>query len=179
VIAELVLKESIFQMRKLKDLADKAIAQTDDQSFFAVLDNEANSVALLMKHMSGNMESRWRDFLTTDGEKATRNREAEFEQQSGDTREAVQRAWEDGWNLLFATLSSLAPDDLTKTVRIRGEMHTVLEAIQRQLTHYAQHVGQIVMLAKHYAGPRWHSLSIPRGKSKEVDVSKSGTPYRH
>jgi hypothetical protein len=131
-----------------------------------------------MKHISGNMRSRWTNFLTTDGEKPDRDRDSEFEQSDADTREAVLTRWESGWRLLFEALDPLTEDDLQKTVTIRGEPHTVLQAINRQLTHYASHVGQIVFLAKHLAGPRWQSLSIPRGKSRQFDVTKEGTPYR-
>src|SRR5262249_24138306 len=121
--------------------------------------------------------SRWTDFLTTDGEKPNRERDRDFIQEAQETRATIQKAWEDGWALLFRTIHALTPDDLGKTVRVRGEAHTVLEAINRQMTHYAQHVGQIVLLAKHYAGANWTSLSIPRGKSKEIDVAKSGQPH--
>jgi len=165
------------QLRKLKELADKALAQIDDEQLFGVLDSEANSIAIIMKHVSGNMQSRWTDFLTSDGEKPNRERDREFVQESADTRAAIYAAWEGGWNRLFQTLSSLSADDLGKTVPIRGQAHTVVEAINRQMTHYAQHIGQIVLLAKHYAGPNWKSLSIPRGKSRQFDVSKTGQTY--
>jgi Protein of unknown function (DUF1572) len=171
------LEDAVLQLRKLKAQADKALAQTSDASFFAMLDPEANSIALIMKHMAGNMRSRWTDFLTTDGEKPDRDRDREFEAASADTRATVTAQWEDGWNRMFAAIAPLSPTDLSKTVRVRGESHSVLEAINRQLTHYAAHVGQIVLLAKHYAGPKWQTLSIPRGKSKEFDVSKSGASY--
>lgn len=173
------LQDSIVQMRKLKDLADKAVAQVSEPNLFATLDAESNSIALLMKHLSGNMRSRWTDFLTSDGEKPDRHRDREFEQDAADTREAILQRWEAGWALLFQTLTSLTPEHLARTVRLRGEAHTVLEAINRQMTHYAQHVGQILLLAKHYAGPNWKTLSIPKRKSAEFEVSKSGEPYRH
>jgi len=165
------------QLRKLKQQADKALAQTSDADFFATLDSEANSIALIMKHMAGNMRSRWTDFLTTDGEKPDRDRDREFETVAADTRASITAQWEDGWNRLFAAIAPLLPGDLSRTVHVRGEAHSVLEAITRQTNHYAAHVGQIVLLAKHYAGSRWQTLSIPRGKSKEFDVSKSGAPY--
>lgn len=130
-----------------------------------------------MKHMAGNMRSRWTDFLTTDGEKPDRERDREFVREPGDTRASIVARWEQGWQCLFQALSSLEPEDLGRTVRVRGEAHSVLEAIQRQTTHYAAHVGQIVLLAKHSAGARWQSLSIPRGKSSDVDVAKSGAVY--
>jgi Protein of unknown function (DUF1572) len=145
---------------------------------FAVLDPEANSIALVMKHVAGNMRSRWTEFLTTDGEKPDRDRDREFVIGPDDTKANIVSAWNEGWTRTFAAISSLSVDDLGRTVSIRGEQHTVVEAINRQMTHYAAHVGQIVLLAKHYAGANWQSLSIPRGKSKEFDVAKSGAAYR-
>jgi hypothetical protein len=177
MIEQQFLDDSLRQLRKLKDQADKAIAQVDDAQFFAVLDPEANSIALIVKHVAGNMRSRWTDFLTTDGEKPDRHRDSEFEVEGADTRAAILQRWEDGWARLFAAVSSLAPGDLQKTVSVRGEAHSVLEAINRQSSHYSAHVGQIVLLAKHYAGPHWKTLSIPRGKSKDFEVSKTGAPY--
>jgi hypothetical protein len=171
------LDDCLLQLRKLKSQAEKAIGQIEDEHLFTVLDPEANSIALIMKHMAGNMRSRWTDFLTSDGEKPDRNRDGEFVLEPGDTRARILSLWEDGWNRLFLALSSLRPDDLQDQVRIRGEVHSVVEAINRQLTHYAAHVGQIVLLAKHYAGPDWKSLSIPRGRSREFDVAKSGATY--
>jgi hypothetical protein len=171
------LDDSLLQLRKLKDLADKAIAQINDDQLFAVLDPEANSIALLMKHMAGNMRSRWTDFLTADGEKPDRDRDREFVREPDDNRAKIFSAWEEGWNRAFQAVSSLTPQDLARTVQIRGENHSVIEAINRQMTHYAAHVGQIVLLAKHHAGVNWRSLSIPRGKSREFDVAKSGAPY--
>jgi hypothetical protein len=171
------LDDCLLQLRKLKSQADKAVQQIDDQQFFATLDPEANSIALIMKHMAGNMRSRWTEFLTSDGEKPDRDRDREFELHASDDRAAVLAQWEEGWNRVFDAVSPLSPDDLAKTVTIRGERHLVLEAINRQLTHYAGHIGQIVLLAKHYAGPAWQSLSIPRGKSREFDVAKTGSPY--
>jgi Protein of unknown function (DUF1572) len=171
------IEDTILQLRKLKDLADKAIAQIDGEQVFAVLDPEANSIAIIMKHVAGNMRSRWTEFLTSDGEKQTRDRDGEFMVGPDDTLGNIMSDWEDGWNLVLGAIGSLTPEDLQKTVRIRGEAHTVVEAINRQVTHYAAHVGQIVLLAKHYAGPRWRSLSIPKGKSKEFDVAKSGGAY--
>jgi hypothetical protein len=171
------LEDTLLQLRKLKSLAEKAVAQIDDEHLFRVLDPEANSIAVIMKHMAGNMRSRWTDFLTSDGEKPDRNRDQEFVVEAGDTRARVFAVWEEGWSLVFRAVSSLTAEDLGKTVRIRGEAHSVIEAINRQMTHYAAHVGQIVLLAKHYASANWESLSIPRGKSKEFDVSKSGAAY--
>jgi len=171
------LEDSVLQLRKLKSLADKAIGQISDEHLFKALDPEANSIAVIMKHVSGNMRSRWTDFLTSDGEKPNRDRDNEFVVDSSDTRAKILSDWEEGWNLVFRAVSALTPEDLGKTVRIRGEAHSVVEAINRQVAHYAMHVGQIVLLAKHYAGPNWRSLSIPRGQSREFDVSKSGASY--
>lgn len=177
MIEQHYLDECGVQLRKLKTQADKAIAQVDDRDLFAALDPESNSIAIIMKHVAGNMRSRWTDFLTTDGDKPDRNRDTEFESDAGESRAAAVARWEEGWNRFARTIASLTPGDLEKTVTIRGERHTVIEAINRQMTHYAAHVGQIVLLAKHYAGPRWQTLSIPRGKSKQVDVAKSGKPF--
>jgi hypothetical protein len=171
------LDDAMRQLRKQKELADKAIAQIGDEHLFAVLDPEANSIALIMKHLAGNIRSRWTDFLTSDGEKPDRNRDGEFELTADDTRARILAEWEAAWTLVFETITALAPEDLGRTIRIRGEGHSVMEAINRQTTHYAAHVGQIVLLAKHYAGPRWHSLSIPRGQSREFDVTKNGGRY--
>ena len=162
MIKQHYIDDCLFQLRKLKAQADKAIAQVDDTQFFALLDPDANSIALIVKHVAGNMRSRWTDFLTTDGEKPDRHRDTEFEREAGDTRAAVMARWDAGWALLLNTLSSLTPADLGKTVTIRGEPHTVVQAINRQVSHYSAHVGQIVLLAKHYAGPRWQTLSIPK-----------------
>jgi len=172
------LDDAIRELRKYKAFAERAAAQVEDEAWFRTRDPEGNSIALVMKHMTGNMRSRWTDFLTTDGEKPDRNRDSEFETEDSDTAASIRERWEDGWARVFAALEALEPDDLGRTVTIRGERHTVLQAINRQLTHYASHVGQIVFLAKHLAGERWQTLSIPRGKSREFDVTKTGTPYR-
>jgi len=177
MIEQHYLDDCLLQLRKLKGLADKAIGQIEDKHLFTVLDPEANSIAVIMKHMAGNMRSRWTGFLTSDGEKPDRDRDREFVLEPDDTQTRIFSVWEQGWNLMFQAVSSLTPDDLSKTVRIRGEEHSVIEAVDRQMTHYAAHVGQIVLLAKHYAGPNWRSLSIPKGKSKEFDVAKSGSAY--
>jgi len=174
MIERAFLDDSILQFRKLQRLAEKAIAQVSHEDFFDTLDPEANSIALLVKHMAGNMRSRWTDFLTTDGEKPDRDRDREFEREPADTYDSLMDRWHDGWARLFGTLATLSAEDLTRMVSVRGEAHSVIEAINRQMTHYAQHVGQIVLLAKHLKGSAWRSLSIPRGKSKEFDVSKSG-----
>jgi hypothetical protein len=177
VIEQHYLDDCVVQLRKLKTQAEKAIAQIEDGHLFATLDPESNSIAIIMKHIAGNMRSRWTDFLTSDGEKPNRNRDTEFEQDTDETRAALLARWEEGWDRFAKTITSLSPADLNKTITIRGESHSVIEAINRQMTHYAAHVGQIVLLAKHYAGSRWQTLSIPRGKSKHVDVAKSGKPY--
>ena len=160
------LEETIRQLRKLKDLADKAMAQIRDENFFSTLDAESNSIAVIVKHMAGNMRSRWTDFLTSDGEKPDRQRDLEFEIEVRDSKESLLKRWEIGWRCVFDALTPLKPEDLGQTVVIRGEPHSVIQAINRQLTHYAYHVGQIVFLAKHAAGPRWQSLSVPRRKSE-------------
>ena len=172
------LDDILVQLKKQKDQADKAIAQVGDEEFAATIDPEANSIALIMKHLAGNMRSRWTDFLTSDGEKPNRDRDREFEMDTADSRAAIVKAWDDAWKLTLDTVAALQPGDLQKTVQVRGQAHTVIEAISRQLTHYASHVGQIVLLAKHYTGPQWRTLSIPKGKSKEFEVSKTGSVIR-
>jgi len=173
-----VRDDALRQLGKLRALGEKALAQMEDEAFFTPLDPEGNSVALIVKHLAGNMRSRWRDFLTTDGEKPDRERDREFVEEPGDTRDSLRAAWNEGWELALGAVGALGPDDLERIVRIRGEPHTALEAINRQLTHYAYHVGQIVLLAKHFAGPAWSSLSIPKGASREYEVAKDGVAYR-
>lgn len=158
-------EDAVHEFRRLKGLADRAVAQIDDDAFFRTLDEETNSIAVVMKHMAGNMRSRWRDFLTTDGEKPDRHRDTEFV--VDEDRAGVLKRWEQGWQILFDAITPLIPSDFERTVTIRREPHTVLEAIQRQLSHYAYHVGQIVLLARHFAGAGWQSLSIPKGKSED------------
>lgn len=158
------LDESVAELRKLKAQADKAMAQIDDQQFFAQIDPDANSIALIIKHIAGNMRSRWTDFLTSDGEKPDRNRDSEFEAEPHETRQSILARWDDGWNCTLGAIESLQPADLERTVTIRGQAHTVVQAINRQISHYAGHVGQIVLLAKHFAGPRWQTLSMPKKK---------------
>ena len=164
MIGRLYLDECLLQLRRLKKQSEKAIAQVDDEQFFTLIDPDANSIALIMKHVAGNMRSLWTDFLTTDGEKPDRDRDSEFERRPEESREAILERWEGGWSRTLGTISALAPEDLAKTVTIRGEVHTVLQAISRQVSHYSLHAGQIVMLAKHLAGPRWQTLSIPKKK---------------
>jgi hypothetical protein len=138
------------------------MAQVADAELTVTLDSEMNSIALIVKHMAGNMRSRWTDFLTSDGEKPNRNRDGEFDQEIRLTRDELLAEWETGWAVLFRALETLTPADLQRTITIRGEVHTVFEAITRNILHAAQHVGQILLLAKHTAGPAWKSLTIPR-----------------
>lgn len=165
-LAAHLLQTVVEEYRKLKAQADRALAQIDDKAFFAKPDQESNSIAIVMKHVAGNLRSRWTAFLSTDGEKPDRNRDGEFEDEH-DTRAGVVESWEDGWRRLFSTLAALAPEDLQRTVAIRGEAHTVLQAIVRNLSHTAGHVGQIVLLAKHFAGPGWRTLTIPKRRTTE------------
>ncbi len=165
------LENAIAEFRKLKSLADKALAQVTDAELFIALDQEANSIAVIMKHISGNSRSRWTDFLTSDGEKPDRHRDDEFETRGDETRASIMKRWEEGWECLFRALEPLRAEDLLLPVFIRGGRHTVVQAINRQLTHYAGHVGQIVFLAKHLRAGEWKSLSIPRGKSAEFNAA--------
>ena len=169
-VADQYLEDVGRQFHGQKKLAEKALAQVDDTDFFRTLDPESNSIALVVKHIAGNSRSRWTDFLKSDGEKPDRHRDTEFEKESGDSRQTVMERWEAGWRSLFENIDPLGPADLERTVTIRGEPHTVVKALNRQLTHYAYHIGQIVFLAKHFAGSRWVSLSIPRGKSEEFNA---------
>ena len=163
---ELVLRE----FRRLKRLADQAMEQVSDEDFLASPGATDNSIAIVVKHMAGNMHSRWRDFLTSDGEKPDRKRDSEFVLDAGDTRQLLISRWESGWELLFNTLAPLGDDDFQRAVTIRGEPHTVLQAINRQLTHHACHVGQIVYMARHFAADRWKSLSVPKGESEQFNL---------
>ena len=163
------------EYRRLKTLAERALDQVSDADFFRSLGPESNSPAVLVKHVAGNMRSRWQDFLTTDGEKADRHRDTEFEIGSEDTRETLMERWQHGWGVTLDALSGLTADHLTATVTIRGEPHSVSRAVTRQLVHYAYHVGQIAQLAMHYAGEDWKTLSIPRGDSEAFN--RAPTPY--
>jgi hypothetical protein len=167
-LAKNYLKDAIESFRSYKNLAEKAMAQTSDEEFFRALDQEDNSIAVIVKHIAGNLRSRWTDFLTADGEKADRNRDAEFET-ADDTREELMRFWENGWRILFDSLESLQPEDLEKIVRIRGEDFTVHKAVSRSLTHAAYHIGQITLLAKHFRSSEWQTLSIPKNKSAQFN----------
>jgi uncharacterized damage-inducible protein DinB len=166
------LQDSIGLFRYYKKLADRAMAQCPDDALFITLDAESNSIAIIVKHMSGNMRSRWLDFLTTDGEKPDRNRDTEFETPPA-TRAELIEMWEHGWKYLFDALDPLTEADLTRTVTIRTEPHSVMQAINRQIAHYAHHIGQILFLAKHLTFTKtrkWGSLSVPRGKSAEINA---------
>jgi hypothetical protein len=174
---KIYLDDALMQLGKYKNLVDDAISQVNDDQLFENIDRENNSIAIIMKHLAGNMVSRWTDFLTTDGEK-NRERDLEFEQEDNDTKETLFKRWNDAWEITLNSISNLNEDDLRKTVYIRKEPHLVLEAINRQLTHYAYHVGQIVFLARHFAGNNWKSLSIPRGMSKKYEVARNGIKYK-
>lgn len=162
------IENAIKEFRGLKALADKAVAQVSDEEFFRAIDPESNSVAVIMKHVSGNMRSRWTDFLTSDGEKPDRHRDTEFELDEQDRR-AFEERWEEGWRILFGALEPLTTEDLLRTVTIRSEPHTIVAAVNRQLAHYGQHVGQIIFLAKHLKSSAWKTLSIPRGQSGDFN----------
>jgi hypothetical protein len=166
------LRDSIGLFHYYKKLAERAMAQCPDECLFVTLDAESNSIAIIVKHMSGNMRSRWLDFLTTDGEKPDRNRDTEFETPPASRRELIEM-WERGWKYLFDALEPLTEADLTRTVTIRTEPHSVMQAINRQVAHYAHHVGQILFLAKNLTFTKtgkWESLSVPRGKSAEINA---------
>ena len=161
-------EDSLSLFRYYKKLGEGAIEQVSDEQLFASLDAEMNSIAIIVKHMAGNMRSRWTDFLTSDGEKPDRNRDTEFEQPPA-TRAELLKVWNDGWDRVFGALEPLSDADMERTVTIRGEPHSVMQAINRQIAHYSYHVGQIVFLAKHLNATGWKSLSVPRNKSAEFD----------
>ena len=165
------LDEAHRQMRGHKRLAEGAMAQLKDNELFLALDPEANSIAVIVKHMAGNMRSRFTDFLTSDGEKPDRHRDQEFELNPATTTRAdLTKWWEEGWARVFAAIEGLKPDDVMRKVTVRGEPHTVLQAINRQIAHYAQHTGQIVFVAKHIRSSKWKTLSIPKGKSEDFKM---------
>jgi len=165
-LASAYLSDIVRAFRGYKMLGEAAIAQVSDHDLHTLLDPEANSVAIIVKHLAGNFRSRYAEFLTTDGEKPDRDRDREFEAHERPSRGQIVAWWESGWAVALASLEALTPDDLERTVRIRGEAFLVFEALNRSVTHTAYHVGQIVLLAKHFAGPDWKSLSIPKGESK-------------
>jgi hypothetical protein len=158
--------------RNYKALGERAIAQVSDENLHALVDPDANSIAILVKHVGGNLRSRFTDFLTSDGEKPTRNRDDEFEMPVQASRAEVLDWWESGWAATLSAIDALTPEDLGRTIQIRGEAFLVMEALTRSITHTAYHVGQIVMMAKHLAGPHWATLSIPKGRSKEFSVGR-------
>jgi hypothetical protein len=170
-LASHYLDEARRRFRGHKRMGERAMEQLRDEDFFVTLDPESNSVAVLVKHLAGNMRSRFTDFLTSDGEKPDRFRDREFEVTASTTRADVMRWWDEGWSCVFAAVESLTPEDVMRTVTIRGEPHTTLQAINRQIAHYAQHVGQIVFLAKHLRSSDWKTLSIPRGESESYKTA--------
>jgi Protein of unknown function (DUF1572) len=175
-LASQYLEEIKRQFRGHKRMGEAAMAQLEDMDFFVTLDPESNSVAALVKHIAGNARSRFTDFLTSDGEKPDRFRDQEFEVSAETTREEVLRWWEQTWSNVFSALDLLQPEDVERTVTIRQEPHTVMQALNRALAHYAQHIGQIVFLSKHLRSSQWQTLSIPRGKSEDY---KAVSPKTH
>jgi hypothetical protein len=162
------VEDSIALFGFYKKMAERAMEQVTEEQLFATLDEEMNSIAIIVKHMTGNMRSRWTDFLTSDGEKPDRNRDSEFVAPPA-TREELLNRWNDGWDTVFHALDPLTDSDLVRKVEIRGEPHSVMQAINRQIAHYAYHCGQIVFLAKHFKASEWKSLSVPRNKSAEFN----------
>ncbi len=169
------VKSVKLQFEYYKQLGEKSFAQVTDEGLFWQANEESNSIAMIVKHLWGNMLSRWTDFLSTDGEKEWRDRDAEFANDVK-SREELQKKWDEGWNCLFAALDSLLDIDLGTIIFIRNQGHTVLEAINRQLAHYTYHIGQIVFIGKQLKGEGWHSLSIPKGKSKQYNTDKFNKP---
>ena len=170
-LGAMYLDEAFRSLRGIKRQADAAIEQLSDEQFFAVPDAESNSVAIIVKHMAGNMRSRFTDFLTTDGEKPDRNRDQEFIVAAEATRTEILAAWEKYWQLVLDTVKGLRPEDLAKEVTIRCEPHSVLQAVNRQIAHYSLNTGQIIFLAKHWTGADWKTLSVPRGQSEAVNAA--------
>ena len=175
-IVQNYLDDVLSSLRAYKKLAEKAIAQLRDEEFFVTLDEEGNSVAVVMKHIAGNMFSRWTDFLTSDGEKPNRNRDMEFVIEPHTSKDDVLAYWERGWKSVFDALEPLRPGDFEKKITIRGEEHTIVQAINRQLMHYSYHIGQIVFLAKHFRSAEWRSLSIPRNRSADFNAYLTEKP---
>ncbi len=167
-IIENYLTDAIESFTNYQTLAENAIAQVSDEEFFRQIDEESNSIAVIVKHIAGNQLSRWSNFLTADGEKDNRNRDSEFISEN-DSRESLTANWERGWCCLFDALEPLTNEDFSKTITIRGQKHTICEAINRQLTHYAYHIGQIAFLAKHFRSSDWKTLSVPKNKSGEFN----------
>lgn len=169
-LAQHYLADVLQRFRDYKTLAERACAQISDEDFFAMLDPWSNSIAVNLKHMAGNMLSRWTDFLHSDGEKPERDRDIEFVMLPGTTRPEMIAYWERGWRCVFDAVEPLKADDLLRTITIRGQEHTVMQAINRQVAHYAYHVGQIVYLAKHFKSSDWQSLSVPQNQSAEFNA---------
>ena len=169
-LATAYLRDAARVLRNYKSLGERALAQVSDADLHALVDPDANSIAIVVKHIAGNLRSRFTDFLTTDGEKPDRHRDTEFEMPARATREQLMREWETGWSAALSALEALQPEDLDRTVHIRGEAFLVVEALSRSVTHTAMHVGQIVLLAKHFAGSSWRSLSIPKGQSAAASI---------
>jgi uncharacterized damage-inducible protein DinB len=169
-LAAVYLRDIARTFRNYKALGERAIAQTPDEALHTELDANSNSIAVIVKHVSGNLRSRFRDFLTADGEKPDRNRDGEFEMPERASRAEMLQWWEDGWTTALGAIDALTPDDLARTVHIRGEAFLVGEALNRSVTHTAYHVGQIVYLARHFAGPAWKSLTIPKGESAKAAI---------
>jgi hypothetical protein len=170
-VAAHYLDEARRQLRGQKRMGEGAMTQLKDEEFLVTLDAESNSVAILVKHLAGNMRSRFTDFLTTDGEKPDRFRDREFKVTAATSRAEVLRWWQEGWACVLGTIEALQPEDVMRTVTIRGEPHTVLQAVNRQIAHYGAHIGQIVFLAKHLRSRDWKTLTIPRGKSEEFKAA--------
>jgi hypothetical protein len=170
-LGSIVLEDIALTFQKMKELAERALAQIDDDDFFRTLDAESNSIAVIVKHVGGNLRSRWTDFLSTDGEKPDRDRDGEFVVRGETSRADVMATWNAGWAALFSTLGSLNAQDLTATISIRAESMTAIAAMNRAIAHIASHVGQIVLLAKHYRSSEWKTLSIPRGRSDDWHAS--------
>ena len=165
-LGSVCLVDLVRTFRNYKALGDRALSQVSDADLHALIDPDANSLAMIVKHLAGNLRSRFTDFLSTDGEKPDRDRDAEFEMPDQVSREVIVGWWEEAWAIVFRELESLTADDLQKIVTIRSEPFLVIEAINRLSNHAAYHVGQIVLLAKHVNGPQWKTLSIPKGMSK-------------
>jgi len=173
------IKDSIDLFQQTKKQAERAMEQAPDEAFFAMLDPESNSIAIIVKHMAGNMRSRWTNFLTSDGEKPDRHRDTEFETPPA-TRAEVMALWEKGWTYVFDALGALTDTDLSRQVMIRNEPHSVMQAINRQIAHYSNHAGQIVYLAKHFAGKNWKAVTVPKNKSAQftTDVAAGRSSQR-
>jgi hypothetical protein len=171
------LESTLNQFRYYKTLGERTFAQLNDEDLFWPYNPETNSIAVIVKHLSGNMKSRWTDFLTTDGEKEWRNRESEFEH-SFQSKAEMLATWEAGWDCLFTALDAISPENFHTMVYIRNQGHTIVEAVNRQLAHYAYHIGQIVFIGKMIKNEHWKSLSIPRGKSEQYNADKFSEPKR-